>query len=58
MTQQEMQLIRRTAWMNIQLEDNPSLRPEKKARPRRPHQGDVYARLHRSNRYGVVRPGG
>lgn len=30
MTQQEMQLIRRTAWMNIQLEDNPSLRPEKK----------------------------
>lgn len=30
MTQQEMQLIRRTAWMNIQLEDNPSLRPGKK----------------------------
>lgn len=30
MTQQEMLLIRRTAWMNIQLEDNPSLRPVKK----------------------------
>ena len=30
--------------------------PRKKARPRRPNQGDVYARLHRGNRYGVVRP--
>lgn len=29
MTQQEMMLIRRTVWMNIQLEDNPSLRPPK-----------------------------
>lgn len=30
MTQQEMLLIRRTAWMNIQIEDNPSIRKPKK----------------------------
>jgi hypothetical protein len=29
MTQQEMMLIRRTAWMNIRLEENPALRPPK-----------------------------
>lgn len=30
MTQQEMLHIRRTAWMNIQIEDNPSMRKPKK----------------------------